>query len=158
MCLFACFVFFFLLRGVWLGTVWCCWINLSVPFPSLSPMLSLRTCHTVTDHTVKHHTVFEKLSGLPWDAVWNTAGCGILQGACLVCSLGLLRLLEQRKGMHIRRTQLFAVPFHSLMLFQRDGTSHHPWRLPKLSFLVCWYQGSLMVRASAWSRMVGLSV
>lgn len=25
--------------------------------------------------------------------------------------------------MHIRRTQLFAAPFHSLVLFQRDGTS-----------------------------------
>lgn len=50
----------FLLRELWLGTVWHCWINLTVLFPPLSPMLSLRTCHTVTDHTVKHHTVFEK--------------------------------------------------------------------------------------------------
>lgn len=79
-----------------------------------------------------------KVSGLPWDGVWNRAGCGILQGACHVCLLGLLCVLEQRKGMHIRRTQLFAASFHSPWLFQRDGTSRHAWGLPKLPFLVCW--------------------
>lgn len=73
----VCLVFF-LLREVWLGTVGRCWINLSVPFPSLSPMLSLRTCHTVPDHTVKHHTVFEKYLaclGMLYEIRQDVASC-----------------------------------------------------------------------------------
>lgn len=49
-----------------------------MPFPSLSPVLSLRTCHTVTDHTVKHHTVFEKYLaclGEPREVRQDVASC-----------------------------------------------------------------------------------
>lgn len=68
----------FLLREEWLGTVWHCWINLSVLFPPLSSMLSLRTCHTVTDHTVKHHSVFEKYLaclGMVYEIGQDVASC-----------------------------------------------------------------------------------
>lgn len=113
-------------------------------FPSfVSYVVSGNLSHCDRSYCQRSYCVW-KVSGLPWDAVWNTAGCGILQGACHVRSLGLLRVLEQRKGMHIRRAQLFTASFHSPSLFQRGGTPWvesvrcHPWGLPKLPFLVCW--------------------
>jgi len=71
--------FFFILRGVWLGTAWCCWINLSVPFPPPCPALSLRTCHTVTDCTAKHRAVFQTCLaclGMPCEMQQDVASCG----------------------------------------------------------------------------------
>lgn len=154
-CVSVC-LFLFLFREVWVGTDQHCWINLSMPFNSLSHVVSENLSHCDRSHSQASYCV-QKVSGLPWDAVWSMAGCGILQGACHVCSLGLLRLLEQRKGMHIRRTQLFAVPFHFPLLFREmvlPVTHEVHWN----SFLLCWYQGSLTERASAWLKVAVLLV
>lgn len=117
---------FFLLREVCLGAVGHCWINLPVLFPSLSPVLSLRTCHTVTDHTVKHHTVCAKYPacfGMLYEIRQDVASCRehVMSAYLASCSC-----LSRGRECTSERTQLFAASFHSPWLFQRDGTPRHP--------------------------------
>lgn len=127
-------LFFFLLRGVWLGTVWCCWINLSVPFPSLSPMLSLRTCHTVTDHTVKHHTVFGKrlaCLGMPYKIRQDVASCREHVMCARLASCACLSRGRECTSEEHSCSQLLSTP---LCCSRENGASHYPWLLLKLSF------------------------
>lgn len=118
-------LFLFLFREVWVGTVRRCWINRSVPFPSLSPVLSLRTCHTVTDHTVKHHTVFKKYLaclGMPHEIRQDVASCRehvmcAHLASCACLSRGRECTSEEHNG-----SQFLSTP----LLFERDGTSRYP--------------------------------
>lgn len=106
MCLFACL--FPLKRSVAKSS----WVLLeksvsAIPF-SLSCVVSENLSYCDRSYCQTSYCVW-KVSGLPWGAAWSTAGCGILQSACSVGSLCLLRWLEQGQGAHIRAA-LSALP------------------------------------------------
>lgn len=117
----------------------------AIPF-SLSCVVSENLSYCDRSYCQTSYCVW-KVSGLPWGAAWSTAGCGILQSACSVGSLCLLRWLEQGQGAHIRAA-LSAL----LLLIQRDGTRLTLW-FTEAVFPRTWIAG-----VPLWIRAVGLSV
>lgn len=73
-----------------------------------------------------------------------------------MCLLGLLRVLEQRKGMHIRRAQLFAASFHSLPLVVPEKQHFvSPMRFTEAAFPAVLITRLPDGDASAWLRVGG---